>query len=109
MWEFSGRNEENKIRHLDLVAIDQKVKISLKLISLPNFEYCNSPIIFLHINIRRLNYMEITSLYFYLQGYSMYAEIPPDETTTTTTSTRGENCLYDKDNNPQCKTRIQTC
>ena len=79
MWEFRGRDEENEIRHLDLVVIDQKVKISFKLfISLPNFEYCNSPTIFLHINIRRLNYMEITSLYFYLQGYSMYAEIPPD-------------------------------
>jgi len=79
MWEFRGRDEENEIRHLDLVVIDQKVKISFKLfISLPNFEYCNSPTIFLHINICRLNYMEITSLYFYLQGYSMYAEIPPD-------------------------------
>lgn len=67
MWEFRGRDEENEIRHLDLVVIDQK-------------------------------------------GYSMYAEIPPDAIPLLQpTSTRGENCLYDKDNNPQCKTRIQTC
>lgn len=29
MWEFHGQNEQNEIKHLDLVLIDQKVCILL--------------------------------------------------------------------------------
>nr|XP_025880755.1 uncharacterized protein LOC107280671 [Oryza sativa Japonica Group] len=65
IWEFRGTNEDDNIKHLDLVLLDQKV------ILYPLFIF--SPNIYLSLNI-----YYFIKIAWPLQGDAIYAEIPPD-------------------------------